>query len=167
MYKLVSVEISNVPLFPPLGSSEILQQEPSNILYPKILGNESIDCDCGNIACDSVYWFRSVSHHSKLQFLGTCNNADRVTHGAGVEEARFKLTRKRLQIINVTEEDAGVYSCVLKDRKNTIEMWKSGTLLRPGGLYAEISSNLFTALKYQAAVRVSVYLSVKYLGLNP
>ncbi len=47
-------------------------------------------------------------------------------------------------------------------------MWKSGILLRPGGLYAEISSNLFTAVKYQAAVTVSVHLSGNYLrGLVP
>lgn len=41
-----------------------------------------------------------------------------------------------LRIINVTEKDAGIYSCVLKDKKNT-EMWKTGTLLQPGGLYAK------------------------------
>lgn len=39
-----------------------------------------------------------------------------------------------LRIINVTEKDAGIYSCVLRDKKNT-EMWKTGILLRPGGLY--------------------------------
>lgn len=41
-----------------------------------------------------------------------------------------------LRIINVTEKDAGIYSCVLKDKKNT-EMWKTGTLLQPGGLYTK------------------------------
>nr|QPF15739.1 Cd8b protein [Chaunax abei] len=118
------------------GSGQILQQETVNVLYPKILSTEVINCDCVEISCDSVFWFRSNSNHRKLQFLGKVNNADRPTHGNGVEEARFRLYKKSsvsfsLQIVNVQEEDAGIYSCVLKDRKNT-EMWKPGILLRPG-----------------------------------
>lgn len=139
-----------------------MQQETLNVLYPEILSTEAVDCDCVNISCDSVYWFRSISGNSNIQFIGKFNNANRPTYGNGVETARFKSSRKSsmsftLRIINVTEEDAGVYSCVLKDRQNN-EMWKSGILLRPGGLYAEISSASFTAIKYQAAVRVSALL---------
>ncbi|XP_042358251.1 uncharacterized protein cd8b isoform X2 [Plectropomus leopardus] len=118
------------------GLSQILQQDPINVLYPKILSTEIIECNCANITCDSVYWFRSISNHLKVEFLGRCNSADRVRYGANVDEARFSLHRKSgasfaLRIINVTEEDTGIYSCVLKDRKNT-EMWKPGILLRPG-----------------------------------
>ncbi|XP_070759208.1 uncharacterized protein cd8b [Enoplosus armatus] len=118
------------------GLSQIMQQEAANVLYPELFSTEAIECDCMNISCDSVFWFRSISNHSKVQFLGKCNNADRATYGAGVETKRFKLSRKSgvsfaLRIINVTEEDAGIYSCVLRDRKNT-EMWKPGVLLRPG-----------------------------------
>ncbi|XP_044031493.1 uncharacterized protein cd8b [Siniperca chuatsi] len=118
------------------GSSQILQQETARVLYPKILSTEVIECDCVNISCDTVYWFRSISNHSKVQFLGKCNNADRATYGEGVETARFKLSRRSsmsfmLRIINVSEADAGIYSCILKDRKNT-EMWKPGIFLRPG-----------------------------------
>lgn len=149
----VSVKISNVPLFPLLGSSQILQQEATKFLYPKLLSTETIDCDCVNITCDNVYWFRSSSNFNTVQYIGRCNNADRAYHGVGVEAARFLLNRKNsmsftLRIVKVTEKDAGIYSCVLKDRKNT-EMWKPGTVLQPGGLYAEISSASFTAVKYQ------------------
>lgn len=141
-YKRVSAEISNVSLFPLLGLSQILQQETVRVLYPKILSTEAIDCDCFNISCESVYWFRIISRHSKVQFIGRCNNANRASYGADVERARFILNKKNsmsftLRIINVTEEDTGIYSCVLRDRKNT-DMWKPGFLLRPGGLYAEI-----------------------------
>ncbi|XP_045932087.1 T-cell surface glycoprotein CD8 beta chain [Micropterus dolomieu] len=117
------------------GSSQILQQETVNVLYPKIHSTEVIECDCLNISCDSVYWFRSISSQIILQYLGKCNNADRATYPNGVEEARFRFSKKStsfmLRIINVTEEDTGIYSCVLKDRKNT-EMWKPGIHLRPG-----------------------------------
>ncbi|KAF1391334.1 hypothetical protein PFLUV_G00041040 [Perca fluviatilis] len=117
------------------GSSQILQQEPVNSLYPKILSTEEFGCDCGNISCDSVYWFRSISNHRKVEFLGQCTIV-RPTYGLDVDKARFKLFSKStsftLRIINVTEEDAGIYSCVLKNRKANIEMWKPGTLLLPG-----------------------------------
>ncbi|KAM8756801.1 T-cell surface glycoprotein CD8 beta chain isoform 1-T1 [Acanthopagrus schlegelii] len=121
---------------PVLGSNLILHQEPPTVLYPKILSTESIECDCGNISCEYVYWFRSISDHSEVQFLGKWNNAGRAHYGEGVDEARFKVYRRNsmsfpLRIINVTEKDAGIYSCVLKDKKNT-EMWKTGILLRPG-----------------------------------
>ncbi|KAM6947108.1 T-cell surface glycoprotein CD8 beta chain [Lycodopsis pacificus] len=118
-----------------LGSSQILQREPVKIRYPEILSTEAIECDCTNISCDSVYWFRSIQDHRKLEFLGKCNNADRAYHGHQVDKTRFKLNKQSmsfmLRIINVTENDTGIYSCVLKDRQNT-EMWKPGILLRPG-----------------------------------
>lgn len=166
LYKHVHVEISNIPLFPLLGSSQILQQEPVTNLYPKILSTEEIGCNWGNISFDYVYWFRSISNHRKVEFLGQCTIV-RPTYAENVDKTRFKFISKSmsftLRIINVTEEDAGIYSCVLKSRKTNEEIWKPGTLLLPGGLYAEISSASFTVVKYdvkyQAAVRVSVHLS--------
>ncbi|XP_068450936.1 uncharacterized protein cd8b [Clinocottus analis] len=118
------------------GSSQILQQEPVKVLYPELLSTEAIECDCVNISCESVYWFRSNHDRGELKYLGKCNNAERAFYGEGVDKTRFKLCKKSsasftLRIINVTEEDAGSYSCVLKGRKNT-EMWRSGILLRPG-----------------------------------
>ncbi|TDH14422.1 hypothetical protein EPR50_G00042750 [Perca flavescens] len=117
------------------GSSQILLQEPVNSLYPKILSTEDIGCDCANISCDSVYWFRSISNHGKVEFLGQCTIV-RPTYGLNVDTARFKFFSKgpsfTLRIINVTTEDAGIYSCVLKSRKENKEIWKPGTLLLPG-----------------------------------
>ncbi|KAM9362213.1 T-cell surface glycoprotein CD8 beta chain [Symphorus nematophorus] len=120
------------------GLGQIQQQVTTNVRYPKLLNTETIDCDCVD-TCDTVYWFRTVSSHSQVQFLGKCNNADVATHGVGVETARFKISRKTssmsftLRIINLTEKDTGIYSCVLKDKKN-IETWKPGVLLRPGAI---------------------------------
>ncbi|XP_030586171.1 T-cell surface glycoprotein CD8 alpha chain [Archocentrus centrarchus] len=117
------------------GSEQILMQEEVIVRYPKILGNETIECDCGSTACDLVFWFRS--HISgKVEFLGRCNNADRVNYGDGVDQKRFKISKKgsntfALRVISVTEEDKGIYSCVLKE-KNVNEIWKPGTLLLPG-----------------------------------
>lgn len=116
----------------------ILQQEKLVALYPQLLSTEAITCDSGNIPCDTVYWFRTIPATGQVQFLGKINNANVFSHGKGVDTARFDFKRKTrtsflLKIINVTEEDTGVYSCVLKDRK-AIEVWKSGILLLPGGL---------------------------------
>ncbi|XP_010741621.2 uncharacterized protein cd8b [Larimichthys crocea] len=116
------------------GSSEILQQETIKVLYPKISSTENIDCEC-NMSFESVHWFRSISKYSKIQYIGKCNNADRDFYGTDVDKARYKISRKSnsfsLRIHNVTEEDTGIYSCVLKGKK-TMEVWKSGILLQPG-----------------------------------
>lgn len=141
---LCLLKSQNVPLFPLLGSSEILQQETIKVLYPKISSTENIDCEC-NMSFESVHWFRSISKYSKIQYIGKCNNADRDFYGTDVDKARYKISRKSnsfsLRIHNVTEEDTGIYSCVLKGKK-TMEVWKSGILLQPGGLYAEICLRL-------------------------
>nr|AIC33816.1 T cell surface glycoprotein CD8 beta [Lutjanus sanguineus] len=118
------------------GLAKTVQPETINIRYPDLFSTETVDCDCVE-ACDTVYWYRSISNPSRIQFLGKCNNADSTSYGAGVEKARFKFSRKTssmsftLRIINVTEKDAGVYSCVLRDKKN-IEIWRPGVPLRPG-----------------------------------
>ncbi|XP_026163014.1 uncharacterized protein cd8b [Mastacembelus armatus] len=118
------------------GASQILFQETVTVLYPKIMRPETIECECVNISCDTVYWFRSFPDQGKVQFLGRCNNADRVNYGNDVDITRFKFNKKGsssfvLRILNVTEQDTGIYSCVLKDKRNT-EVWKTGVLLRPG-----------------------------------
>lgn len=115
-----------------------LQQEKLVALYPDLLSNETIPCDCGSMQCDSVYWFRTIPAAGQVQYLGKLNNANIFSPGTGVNTARFEFKRKTktsfsLKINSVTEEDTGVYSCVLKDRKAK-EVWKSGVLLLPGGL---------------------------------
>jgi len=124
--------------------------EPLTVLYPKILSSPTIECDCADVPCVSVYWFRSISNNSKMEFIGLGNHADRIKLGDGVDERRFKFIIKSknlfaLQIINLTKEDTGTYSCVLKKRSD--ETWKPGILLLPGGLLAKISSASFTVLK--------------------
>ncbi|XP_033939495.1 uncharacterized protein cd8b [Pseudochaenichthys georgianus] len=118
-----------------LGLSQTLLQEPLTVLYPKILSSSSIECDCADVACDSVYWFRSISNNSKMEFIGQGNHADRIILGNGVDKRRFKFINKSkilfvLQIFNLTKEDTGTYSCVLKKRNS--ETWKPGFLLLPG-----------------------------------
>lgn len=122
----------------PTDPTVLLSQETQAALYPKLLSNGTVPCDCRNVQCDSVYWFRTVLATSQVQFLGRLNNADIPTYTDGVDKARFLFRRKTttsfmLNIINVTEEDTGIYSCVLTDRKSTV-VWKSGILLLPGGL---------------------------------
>ncbi|XP_041836619.1 uncharacterized protein cd8b [Melanotaenia boesemani] len=117
------------------GSSQILH-EPVNVLYPKISSSETLDCDCQNMACDNVFWFHTVPSKGKIQFIGKSNNADRVIYGK-VDTNRYKLSKRGsssfvLRIINVTEADAGIYSCVLKDTRTDTEKFRPGTLLRPG-----------------------------------
>lgn len=117
-------------------SGHILLQKPVTVLYPKISSQAVIECDCVNISCKSVLWFRSTRSVGNLQFLGTCNNANRFTHGAGVAKERFQFDKRGtssfvLRIANVMEEDGGIYSCVLKDMGPT-HVWNPGSVLRPG-----------------------------------
>lgn len=115
----------------------ILQQDQLLVLYPELHGNGTIACDCRSSQCDSVYWFRIIPATGQVQFLGKLNNANVFSPGNNVNGRHFESRRKTrtsflLKIINVTEEDAGVYSCVLKER-TAKEVWKSGILLLPGG----------------------------------
>ncbi|XP_072238742.1 uncharacterized protein cd8b [Leuresthes tenuis] len=119
-----------------LGSSQFQQGNPVNVLYPNISSNVTVDCDCGNILCDNVYWFHTVPTEDKLVFLGKCNNADRVIYG-DVNATRYKLSRRGsgafvLRILGVTKADAGIYSCVVRDSKNNKETLRPSSLLRPG-----------------------------------
>ncbi|XP_029948302.1 uncharacterized protein cd8b [Salarias fasciatus] len=117
------------------GSGQTFFQETVKTLYPKLRGSETLECDCADFSCDSVYWFRSVFNSDEVEFIGKCTNAERVYYG-NVAKTRLTLNKKgsssfMLRISKLTEADSGIYSCVLKNRTND-EMWKSGTLLLPG-----------------------------------
>ncbi|KAF3689581.1 hypothetical protein EXN66_Car005253 [Channa argus] len=121
------------------GLTQFLLTEPINILYPKIDSSETIECGCGNLSCDSVYWFYSNASLGKVEFLGRGNNADRVNYGKLSKSARFKISKRgsasfALRISNLTLTDSGVYSCVVKEttQKNNKEMWRPGILILPG-----------------------------------
>lgn len=121
----------------PADPKVILSQEKLAPLYPKLLSNAVVPCDCGNVQCDNVYWLRTVFATSQVQFLGRMTKAEVVTYGDGVDTTRFLFKMKTrtsfmLNISSVTEEDTGIYSCVLTDRRSPV--WKSGILLLPGGL---------------------------------
>lgn len=121
----------------PTDGNPILQQDQLLVLYPELLASEAIPCECGSTPCDLVYWLRTIPAVGQVQFLGKQNNANIFSHGTNVSKQRFEFKRKGrttflLRIVNVTEEDAGVYACVLRDRKAR-EVWKSGILLLPGG----------------------------------
>lgn len=116
----------------------ILQQDHSGALYPKLLSNETVHCVYGSVQWDSVFWFRFL-RNGEVQFLGKFNKAEVSNHGDGVDQERFRFKSKTkssfmLTIMNVKEEDTGIYSCVVRDRSYT-ETWKSGVLLLPGGLW--------------------------------
>lgn len=117
------------------ASSQSLLQEQVKVLYPKLWDNETLDCECGQLSCDQVLWFRTLSHSDRVEFIGKGNQADRVIYGKGFTEPRFKI-RKRgsstysLRIVEVTQDDTGTYSCVLKEKNE--EILRPGVLLLPG-----------------------------------
>lgn len=136
----------------PADVNLILEQDKPVALYPDLFSEALIHCTDGNLQPDAVYWFRTLlpaAAAARAQFLGKLNNADVFSPGEGVSRDRFKSRKKTknvfsLKIINVTEEDAGLYSCVMKDRKAT-EVWKPGVLLLPGGSWGGRSLRLHPA----------------------
>uniref|UniRef100_A0A667WW71 Cd8 beta n=1 Tax=Myripristis murdjan TaxID=586833 RepID=A0A667WW71_9TELE len=121
--------------FPLPGSSRILQQESPPILYPELLKAETVSCPCHSENCDFVYWFRTLFNDDSVQFLVSCNLADRCTHGSDIVQSRFKVSSSKgsfsLRIADVTKQDAGIYSCVVKVRGQE-EVWRPAAVVRPG-----------------------------------
>lgn len=117
-----------------LGSSPF--EESITFRYADIRSNQTFDCDSHSSSCDLVYWFQSNPNDGTVQYIGNCNNANRAFYENGFK-TRFTISKRSstsfiLRIAYVTEEDTGIYSCVLTDKKNA-EIWKAGFLLLPGG----------------------------------
>ncbi|KAM9536131.1 T-cell surface glycoprotein CD8 beta chain-like isoform 1-T1 [Salvelinus alpinus] len=109
------------------------------VRYPTIDDTEVLTCECSSRSCQTVFWFRTHHNSSGFQFLLSVNNADRYFHGPGVDEHRFKASKRdmgskvafTLRITQIKAEDAGLYSCMLQNQKEN-ELWRPGVLLRPG-----------------------------------
>ncbi|XP_029990646.1 uncharacterized protein cd8b [Sphaeramia orbicularis] len=119
-----------------LGSSQTLLQEQVKVLYPKINDSETVECECFNVSCDYVFWFRSPHNTVTFEYIGRSNNADRDAYSNDLFKSRFKIRKRSgvsytLRINRVTQEDTGIYSCVLKDNRYA-EVWRPGVLLLPG-----------------------------------
>nr|XP_061814141.1 T cell receptor beta variable 20-1 [Nerophis lumbriciformis] len=151
-------------LSPTIGLGQTVQQNVS-ILYPQLLTTQFIHCKCLDVACQTVFWFRTLPGQNKVQYLGRFNIANRIDYADNVDVNRFLFNKKNtdiftLQIINVTKEDTGTYSCFMKDRRNN-EEWLAGALLLPGaddcdslilwalvGLVTVLMTTLFCTLYY-------------------
>lgn len=146
------------------GWGLVLQQDPPKVLYPQLLSNISIDCQCGSFSCDSVSWYRLVSGRSEVQYLGKTNLASRHAYGDKADRSKFQFNARSssiftLTVISLTKEDTGTYSCFLGGRKFSEVKWNSGVLLLPGGSYTDISSrvrSLATSRDFKKWIRTSV-----------
>uniref|UniRef100_A0A8C7HSE6 Ig-like domain-containing protein n=1 Tax=Oncorhynchus kisutch TaxID=8019 RepID=A0A8C7HSE6_ONCKI len=101
---------------------------------------EVLTCECSSRSCQTVFWFRTLHNNLDIQFLLSLNNAGRTSHEPSVDEHRFKASKRdggskitfTLRLINISSEDAGLYTCMLQNQKEN-ELWRPGVLLRPGG----------------------------------
>lgn len=126
--------------------TSVSSQSPEKTLlvrYPKISDSETLNCDCYGL-CDEVFWFRSgydINGSDIFQFLFLASKIDRVSYRpemTATEKDHFKISAREsgstvtfsLRIINVTEKDAGIYSCVF--RNQNLSLWRPGFQLRPG-----------------------------------
>ncbi|XP_052329799.1 uncharacterized protein LOC127910365 isoform X7 [Oncorhynchus keta] len=114
--------------------------EPDFVRYPRINDTEVLTCECSSRSCQTVFWFRTLHNNLDIQFLLlSLNNAGRTNHEASVDKHRFQASKRdggskmtfTLHIINISSEDAGLYTCVLQNQKEN-ELWRPGVLLRPG-----------------------------------
>ncbi|XP_029539208.2 uncharacterized protein LOC115143195 isoform X2 [Oncorhynchus nerka] len=113
--------------------------ESDFVRYPRINDTEVLTCECSSRSCQMVFWFRTLHNNLDFQFLLSLNNAGRTNHVASVDKHRFQASKRdggskmtfTLHIINISSEDAGLYTCMLQNQKEN-ELWRPGVLLRPG-----------------------------------
>uniref|UniRef100_A0A8C7HR51 Ig-like domain-containing protein n=1 Tax=Oncorhynchus kisutch TaxID=8019 RepID=A0A8C7HR51_ONCKI len=122
------------------GLSRQTLSESDFVHFPQINDTEVLTCECSSRSCQTVFWFRTLHNNLDIQFLLSLNNAGRTSHEPSVDEHRFKASKRdggskitfTLRLINISSEDAGLYTCMLQNQKEN-ELWRPGVLLRPGG----------------------------------
>ncbi|XP_077583081.1 uncharacterized protein cd8b [Stigmatopora nigra] len=125
-----------------LGLGQTMEQNAS-VVYTQLLTTEFIECTCPkSIFCQTVFWFRTLPSHNKVQYLGRWNIANRTIYSNDVDATHFMFSRTKmdtftLQIMNVTKEDIGTYSCLLMDTKEE-QVWLAGVVLVPGEMHPTI-----------------------------
>ncbi|XP_077459785.1 zinc finger matrin-type protein 1 isoform X2 [Stigmatopora argus] len=135
------------------GSGQTLEQTAASVLYTQLLTTEFIHCQCPESnSCEMVFWFRTLPSHNKVQYLGRLSVANRMVHGDDVDANQFKFSKRKsekfiLQIMNVTKEDIGTYSCLVLD-KNDKEVWLTGARLVPGEMRPTIPSESAVSNKH-------------------
>ncbi|KAJ7999702.1 hypothetical protein DPEC_G00197150 [Dallia pectoralis] len=120
--------------------SRMTQIDIGMVTYLPLNETATLACDCSDRSCQKVYWFRTSPENTGLQFLVSLNNADRRFYGTTTDQMRFKPINKKdvgskssftLRITNVVAADAGLYSCMLENKKDN-ELFAPGVLLKPG-----------------------------------
>uniref|UniRef100_A0A8C7HPV0 Ig-like domain-containing protein n=1 Tax=Oncorhynchus kisutch TaxID=8019 RepID=A0A8C7HPV0_ONCKI len=128
------------PFTSPIPVSRQTLSESDFVHFPQINDTEVLTCECSSRSCQTVFWFRTLHNNLDIQFLLSLNNAGRTSHEPSVDEHRFKASKRdggskitfTLRLINISSEDAGLYTCMLQNQKEN-ELWRPGVLLRPGG----------------------------------
>ncbi|XDV38415.1 hypothetical protein PO909_007830 [Leuciscus waleckii] len=110
-------------------------QATSNVFYTKINGTQSLNCECPDHTCQEVFWYRYLESTNTLQFLMYVNSAGREKHDENIAASKFKGTVSTvknvvytLRIMELQEDDAGLYSCMFKT-KNFVP---AGYYIMPG-----------------------------------
>ncbi|XP_024283699.1 uncharacterized protein LOC112254940 [Oncorhynchus tshawytscha] len=115
------------------------RSESDFVHFPQINDTEVLTCECSSRSCQTVFWFPTLHNNLDFQFLLSLNNAGRTNHEASVDKHRFQASKRdggskmtfTLRLINISSEDAGLYTCMLQNQKEN-ELWRPGVLLRPG-----------------------------------
>ncbi|KAJ8260788.1 hypothetical protein COCON_G00165110 [Conger conger] len=94
--------------------------------YPKLGEWETLRCDCAGLLCQTVYWGRMhmMGGKAEFQFLFSHNQADRITHGTGIDASDFggSLSAGSSNTyslkLKVKEEHAGLYFCIVPNKRS-------------------------------------------------
>lgn len=112
-------------------------RETLTVLYPKIGGTESLNCNCPDHTCQEAFWYRYLEKNNSLQFLLYYNSAGTGKHGELDKDTMQRIKGSMsagqkasysLRITGFREDEAGIYSCMFK----TKPVIPVGYYIRPG-----------------------------------